>query len=1119
MRQWTLVKLVFAIGGLLIATPGLVLAADCRDPLGRLVSLEGRVEIQAAGSSDWRLAKADQPLCAEDTVRVGDRSRAAAELNNDNKLRLDQNTTLRLILPPQAGHSWLDLLTGGAYFFSRKPQSLDVRTPVVNAAVEGTEFLVRITAGETLLGVVHGRIRAANDRGEIVLSDGEAAVTTAATAPTSTLLVRPLDAVMWAIYYPSILPFVYDPGAKAPATLPTDLQAAINAASAGKTQEAFARFAAIPEAGRDADFYLYRASLLLRVGRADEAGLDLEALLRSDPTNATAYGLRAVIALAQNNTAQGVADANHAIELDPGSAPALIALSYAEQAQFRIDAAREAAERATTVAPENALAWARLAELWLMQGWRDRSRQAAEQAQALAPGLERVHTVAGFAALAEFDTARAQDAFERAIAISPGNPQPRLGLGLARIRAGSLREGRSDLELAVLLDPSNALLRSYLGKAYFEEKRNPLASSQFELAKELDPNDPTAFFYSAIQKQTENRPVEALRDLEHSIDLNDDRAIYRSRELLDSDRAARGASLGRIYDDLGFQQLGVNAATQSLSFDPSNAAAHRFLSDIYVAEPRRDIARLSELLQAQLLQDVNINPVQPSLSVTGFNVVTTGGPARPGFNEFNPLFERNQVQLNATGLAGNQGTWGNETVVSGLYNQYSVSAGQFHYQTEGFRDNNDVHSNIYNFYAQAAVTPDFNVQGEFNGIKSKTGDLIFSFDPDFHFATEESLTQYNGRVGARYSLNPNLTLLSSFIYSNADYDTDDGESNLDLSVKLQGYQGENALLYRGRKYNIVGGFGAYHAHYDLDLFYPDLGFFEPTNDRYDIDQQLAYMYSDIRLLPHVLGTLGMSIDNYNERDINQFRVNPKLGVQWEVTPKITLRSAVFRTVKPPLITSRTIQPTQVSGFNQFFDDPAGTEAWRYGVGMDVRFMDDLSGGLEVSKRNVQINQQENFSDAPDTKEQRHEDMGRAYLYWTPDDRWAVSSEFVYDLFDREDDIAQLPSRVETISTPLSLRYFHPSGFFATMTWTYVHQDVNQAGAYPEFEGTSNFNLLDAAIGYRLPNRWGIMSLQGTNLLDTDFRYQDDSYREVTRTLEVSRFVPKRGVIARITLNY
>lgn len=88
-----------------------------------------------------------------------------------------------------------------------------------------------------------------------------------------------------------------------------------------------------------------------------------------------------------------------------------------------------------------------------------------------------------------------------------------------------------------------------------------------------------------------------------------------------------------------------------------------------------------------------------------------------------------------------------------------------------------------------------------------------------------------------------------------------------------------------------------------------------------------------------------------------------------------------------------------------------------------------------------------------------------------------------------------------------------------MTWTYVHQDVNQAGAYPEFEGTSNFNLLDAAIGYRLPNRWGIMSLQGTNLLDTDFRYQDDSYREVTRTLEVSRFVPKRGVIARITLNY
>ena len=58
-------------------------------------------------------------------------------------------------------------------------------------------------------------------------------------------------------------------------------------------------------------------------------------------------------------------------------------------------------------------------------------------------------------------------------------------------------------------------------------------AEQFAIAKELDPNDPTPWFYDAIRLQTENRPVEALRNIERSIELNDNRAVYRSRLLLD----------------------------------------------------------------------------------------------------------------------------------------------------------------------------------------------------------------------------------------------------------------------------------------------------------------------------------------------------------------------------------------------------------------------------------------------------------------------------------------------------------------------------------------------------------------------------------------------------------
>src|SRR5208337_2806890 len=95
-------------------------------------------------------------------------------------------------------------------------------------------------------------------------------------------------------------------------------------------------------------------------------------------------------------------------------------------------------------------------------------------------------------------------------------------------------------------------------------------------------------------------------------------AVYRSRLLLDQDIAARSASLARIYNDLGFDQLALVEGWKSLSVDPADFSGHRFLSDSYSAIPRHEIARVSELLQSQLLQPLNINPIQPSLAESKF---------------------------------------------------------------------------------------------------------------------------------------------------------------------------------------------------------------------------------------------------------------------------------------------------------------------------------------------------------------------------------------------------------------------------------------------------------------------------------------------------------------------
>ena len=291
----------------------------------------------------------------------------------------------------------------------------------------------------------------------------------------------------------------------------------------------------------------------------------------------------------------------------------------------------------------------------------------------------------GFVHLAQIDTRQARADFEAAIERDSFNPLARLGLGLAMIRDGELVEGREQLEIAVALDPTNSLLRSYVGKAYYEEKRDELAASELEVARALDPFDPTPWFYDAIRKQTINRPVEALRDVQQSIILNDNRAVYRSRLLLDEDLAARSASLARVYRDLGFEELALVEGWKSIAADSGDYSGHRLLADAYSTLPRHQIARVNELFQSQILQPINITPIQPQLSEGNIFVLENAGPNALAFNEFNPLFNRNRLAFQGSGIVGGNDTVGDSAVVSGVHNRLSFSLGQFHYETDGFR--------------------------------------------------------------------------------------------------------------------------------------------------------------------------------------------------------------------------------------------------------------------------------------------------------------------------------------------------------------------------------------------------------------------------------------------------
>src|SRR5438094_4868686 len=593
----------------------------------------------------------------------------------------------------------------------------------------------------------------------------------------------------------------------------------------GDYQGAFDALKGAPPDVTDPRFFAYRASLLLGVGRVDEAGPDLDRALKLNPNYSDALALQSIVAVVQNDKERALGIANKAVAADPKSAAALTALSYAQQANFDLEGARDSLEQAVQADPNNALAWARLAEIHMSFAELDKALEAAQKAVSLDPNLSRTQMVLGFAYLTRVNTIESKRSFERAIELDQADALSRLGLGLARIREGDLAEGRREIEVAASLDPNNSIVRSYLGKAYYEEKRTELADRDYATAKELDPKDPTAYFYDAIQKQTTNRPVEALQDLQKAIELNDNRAVYRSQLQLDSDLAARSASLGRIYSDLGFQQLALVEGWKSVNTDPSNFSAHSFLADSYSVLPRHEIARVSELLQSQLLQPLNTTPIQPRLAESNLFLISAGGPTGLSFNEFNPIFNRNGITFQTSGLAGENSTYAGEGVLSGIYKNASFSFGGFHFQTGGWRTNADQRDAIANAFLQVELSPQTSVQTEFRYRNTKEGDPQLNFfRNDFRPNFTETAENSSYRLGLRHSFSESSIILGSLMYQHRDSGQLDkpnfiidasGDKLASINDKFPGqkaFSGELQYLFRSKFFNLTGGVG----HFNVD---------------------------------------------------------------------------------------------------------------------------------------------------------------------------------------------------------------------------------------------------------------------------------------------------------------
>ena len=562
-------------------------------PASQLIEFAGKVEISFVTTNDWKPALANQFLHPGDRLRTAADSRATLRLSDRSIIRVNQSTLIEIQAPSQPARRRFSLKRGALYFLDReKPADVEFETPLATGAIRGTEFL--LTASDldaiTRLALVDGTVELSTGTAQLTLTNGQQVVIAPGQKAQLTAMLPAANLIQWCFYYPGVLNLGnlhFTEEEKS--TLSNSLAAYISGDLLRALAEAPEKLAEGSEATRT-----YFAALKLSVGQIDDA----EQLLGLDsPSGAP---LRELIAAVKLQTADMV----HA----PTNSSAWLARSYYLQSRSQLAEALKSARHATELAPDFGFAWERVAELEFGFERRRAAQVASRHARELSPRNAQAAALEGYIHLDENRPRSALKSFDTAIALDGALPTAWLGRGLAHAQLGNVEETRRDLQVAAALEPQRGLYRSYLGKSWSQSGQDQLASKELALAQKLDPADPTAWLYSALHRFQYHQINDAVRDLEHSAELNDNRSIFRSRLQLDRDRAMRSADLAAIYDTAGLSEVSERTASRAVQESYSDFAGHLFLAQSLGTreDPNRfdlrfETARESELLVANLL--------------------------------------------------------------------------------------------------------------------------------------------------------------------------------------------------------------------------------------------------------------------------------------------------------------------------------------------------------------------------------------------------------------------------------------------------------------------------------------------------------------------------------------
>jgi tetratricopeptide (TPR) repeat protein len=982
----------------------------------RIVELQNLVEVSPAGAKTWVLTQTNQLLHPGDRLRTGPNSRVALRWADESVVPFGASTELE-VLPPDAKDSQpgLFLVRGILSFFHRdKPGHIRAMTLGALAGIEGTEFVLAVDdADRTTISVIDGKVRFGNSQATLVLTNGEQASAQVGQAPVRTPGFIANNVLQWCFYYPAVLD---------PADLPLSadeqnaLTESLTAYRSGDLLAALSKYPTNRQPGSAAE-RVYYAALLLSVGEVEKTETNLNSLGSIDTSTAparAAAALRELIA---------------AVKQTPNTAPApqltteFLADSYYQQSRgdrkTSLSLALQSARQAAAKSPQFGFAWERVAELEFSFGHTTAAAEALQKSLDLAPRNAQAIALQGFILAAQDHNREALAAFDHALAIDSALGNAWLGRGLCRIHLGDNQGGRQDLMVAAALEPQRAELRSYLGKAYSNVGDFSHATRELDLAEKLDPNDPTAFLYSAVINQENNRVNEAIRDLEKSEALNNNRSVYRSQLLLDQDEAVRSANLAGMYRDAGMQEVAQREAARAVNYDYGNYASHLFLANSYfqLSDPnltnlRYETPTESEFLLANLLAPVGAGPLSPSISQ----------------QEYSRLFDQNHVGVVSDTEYLSRGAWAESGTQYGTFDKFNYGFSGVYRHDPGQRFNEDLEERSLSFNLKAQITPKDSAYFLLDYNKTSGGDLSQFYDP--HMATNGN-PRFDERqepilaLGYHHEWAPGIhTLLLGTRLSDKYSLTNDAQPSILLVMpdaggvptiggvhtftaqqlyqsKLEIYSGEVQQIFQLSQHTTILGGRAQYGNIQTENIqgYTTLPNFFDTSPHRDATNQNSssifrrfslYGYHQWEITDWMELIGGVSYDRITFPEV--FRTVPVTGTQKTVdgvSPKAglilrplsdtTVRFAYTRSLGGASIDqSFQLEPSQIAGFVQSFRSiipesvmgaTAGAKFETYGLSLEqklpTRTYLGVSGEILNSKFNQSVGAFEFFSDEED----------------------------------------------------------------------------------------------------------------------------------------------------------